>query len=1260
MKGDMNAPLTVAIARTPHSESLAECLQALGARLVSYGRNSETAGAVPLERWILQLIEGEFDDVVFTSAQGVHLIVEMAHQVERRDAVLDALGVTRKIARGKKPAQALLELGVSADITSRGLAPEALIDTLKAMHLEGRVVGIQPSDRATEMAVAAVVEEAGGVARLAAPTTTVDPEATALLDQLARGDIQAMIFLTERHAAWLFDACRVSGQESRLISTLRKLPVIAAEAATGLLRRRGVHPDLILSHATIMAPVAHDLSLVLGLGAEGHGDPAVAAPARAVGRHRVVIVGNGMVGYKLCDRLTEDPDKAKSVVITALGEESVPAYDRVHLSEYFSGKSAEDLYLEPESWYQERGVELRLGQRAARIDRTSRVVHTSGGEELPYDTLVLATGAAPFVPPVPGLDKNGVFLYRTVEDLVRIKDYAKGAKSAAVIGGGLLGLEAAKAAMDMGLETHVVEMASRVMPRQLDAAGAALLRKQIESIGVRVHLEKRTSGITGAGEVTGVRFADGERLPVDMIIVSAGIRPRDQVAGAAGLQLYSRGGILVDNLLRTSDENIYAIGECAIHEGVLYGLVAPGYEMASAVAKTILGEKTEFRGADMSTKLKLLGFDVASLGDPFADEDESTRTVVYQDLVKGIYKKLIVDASGKKLLGAILVGDTVEYATLLPYARSGEDLPVSPDELLSTGSGFKGGAALPVSDTAQVCSCNNVTRLDIIQAIDARPSCSVDELKKCTKAGTGCGGCMPLVTDLWTAQMKARGVAVSKALCEHFDYSRQELYDLIRVQNLPSFDAVIQKHGRGHGCEVCKPAVASILATTVADPIMNHQTLQDTNDRFLANIQRKGLYSVVPRIPGGEITPEKLIVIGDVAKKYGLYTKITGGQRIDLFGARVDQLPDIWEELVRAGFESGHAYGKALRTVKSCVGTTWCRFGVGDSVGFAVRVEERYKGIRAPHKLKSAVSGCTRECAEAQSKDFGLIATEKGWNLYICGNGGQTPRHADLLASDLDEATAIRYIDRFLMYYIRTADRLTRTSVWLEKIDGGIDHVRRVVVEDTLGIGAELEADMQRIVDAFVCEWKDVVENPEKRARFTHFAASTHAEPPVEPPVEMITERGQTHPIPWPDTPSPKVHLPVLARRWVEVARVDEVPSEGGTAFLYGKSQLALFRLDSQNKWFSTQNMCPHKREMVLSRGLVGDKNGAPKVACPIHKKSFDLESGRCLTDDDLGIVTFPVKVEGGAVFVELPPEAELEVALRASECESQCATAAE
>ena len=359
-------------------------------------------------------------------------------------------------------------------------------------------------------------------------------------------------------------------------------------------------------------------------------------------------------------------------------------------------------------------------------------------------------------------------------------------------------------------------------------------------------------------------------------------------------------------------------------------------------------------------------------------------------------------------------------------------------------------------------------------------------------------------------QLSERGLEVDTAICEHFSYTRQELFHLIKVGNIESFDDLLDKYGSGRGCDICKPTVGSILASLWNDYVLKekHVGLQDTNDTFLANMQKNGTYSVVPRIAGGEITPDKLIVLGEVAKKYNLYTKITGAQRVDLFGARVQQLPSIWKELVDAGFETGHAYGKALRTVKSCVGSTWCRYGVQDSVAMALYVENRYKGLRSPHKLKSAVSGCTRECAEAQSKDFGIIATENGWNLFVCGNGGMKPRHADLFATDLDDETLIRYIDRFLMFYVRTAGRLQRTSVWMDNLEGGLDYLKQVVIEDSLGIAEELEDQMNNIVGTYQCEWKRTIENPERLKRFVQFV-NADAE---DEQIIFVQERGQPRP----------------------------------------------------------------------------------------------------------------------------------------------------
>jgi nitrite reductase (NADH) large subunit len=506
--------------------------------------------------------------------------------------------------------------------------------------------------------------------------------------------------------------------------------------------------------------------------------------------------------------------------------------------------------------------------------------------------------------------------------------------------------------------------------------------------------------------------------------------------------------------------------------------------------------------------------------------------------------------------------------------------------------------------------------------------------------------------------MAARGTVVSKSLCEHFKYSRQELFEISKIKGIKTFEKLLSECGSGAavGCEVCKPTAASIFASLWNEHVLDHAPLLDTNDRFLANMQRGGLFSIVPRVPGGEITPEKLIVLGQVAKKYNLYTKITGGQRIDLFGAEGHQLPDIWEELVVAGFESGHAYGKSLRTVKSCVGTTWCRYGVQDSVGFAIRIEKRYRGIRSPHKLKGGVSGCTRECAEAQSKDFGLIATENGYNLFVGGNGGATPRHADLLATDLDEATATRYLDRFLMYYIQTAEKLTRTSIWIQGLDGGVEYLKKVVIEDSLGIAAELEKQMQYLIDTYQCEWATVVNDPEKRKWFKQFINSDDNELGIE----IITQRGQNRPADWRKNP---LELPIVESieipdemSWVTVGKSWDFPVDAGAVVKYGDVQLAVFQSAEGDHWYACQNMCPHKRSFVLSRGILGDENGTAKIACPLHKKTFSLETGESMQQEDYSITVFDVRVVGDDVQLNLPREGKLEPTLAtAPNCSAVC-----
>ncbi|GAB7047914.1 nitrite reductase large subunit NirB [Catenuloplanes indicus] len=818
---------------------------------------------------------------------------------------------------------------------------------------------------------------------------------------------------------------------------------------------------------------------------------------------RLVIIGNGMVGQRLVEAVRAR-DTAAEWSVTVLAEESRPAYDRVKLSAFFDGSSAEDLNLHtPDS-----GVDLRLGEPALAVDTAARVVTTAAGTYA-YDALVFATGSYPFVPPVPGKDLPGVFVYRTLDDLEAIRSYAAGRSVGAVIGGGLLGLEAANAMRLLGLSTHVIEFAPRLMPVQVDEAGGAMLRRYVEDLGVTVHTGTGTTALNAGddGAVASLSLSDGAVVKADMVIVAAGIRPRDDLARAAGLPVGARGGILVDATCTTEVADVYAVGECAAVDGVCYGLVAPGYAQAEVVADRLLGGAATFPGADMSTKLKLLGVDVASFGDAHG-ATEGCLDVTFTDPATRVYAKLVLSDDAKTLLGGVLVGDATSYPTL--RAGVGLELSAPPLTLLApAGADVDPGAGLAaLPGAAQVCSCNAVTKDQIVSAIHEQGCADVPAIKACTRAGTSCGSCVPMLKQLLTLE----GVEQSKALCEHFDHSRQELFDIVRVRNIRSFSALLAEFGRGRGCDICKPAVASILASLNTGYVLEGEqaSLQDTNDHFLANIQRNGTYSVVPRIPGGEITPEKLIVIGEVARDFNLYTKITGGQRIDMFGARVEQLPLIWKRLVDAGFESGHAYGKSLRTIKSCVGSTWCRYGVQDSVGLAVALELRYRGLRSPHKLKSAVSGCARECAEARSKDFGIIATDNGWNLYVGGNGGFRPRHADLFATDLTTEELVRTIDRFLIFYIRSADRLQRTAAWIESLDGGLDHLRDVIVHDSLGLCAELDEAMARHVTNYADEWAATLDDPDRLARFVSFVNAPDA---PDPSISFTVERGQPVPV---------------------------------------------------------------------------------------------------------------------------------------------------
>ena len=834
----------------------------------------------------------------------------------------------------------------------------------------------------------------------------------------------------------------------------------------------------------------------------------------------IIVVGNGMVGYKFCEKFIAH-ENSKNFKLVVFGEEPRAAYDRVHLSEFFTNRDAKALELASLDWYADNNIDLIIKERVTDIHRDKQTVTTASDKEYSYDYLVLATGSAPFVPPITGVEKEGVFVYRTIEDLEGMLAYAEKIKStksngkAAVLGGGLLGLEAGKAVMDMGLEPHVVEYAPKLMPRQLDARSSNVLQLTLESMGIHIHTGKATNRILGNGVITGMDFGEDDTLEVDMLVVSAGIRPRDELARTCDLEMGVRGGIIVNNKMQTSDPKIFAIGEVALYNQMIYGLVAPGYEMAEVAVNQIFDNHNVAmqKEIDMSTKLKLIGVDVASFGIPYMPADKGL-SIIYENKTKGIYKRINVSHDGKTLLGGIMVGDAGDYSILHQMYLNNMPLPDNAEELIvgARGEGNSAfGSAMDLPDSAVICSCEAVTKGAICCSVLDDGNETVKSVSKATKAGTGCGGCKPMLNDLVTESLKSLGKTVKNSICEHFNYSRQELYDIVKTRGIKDYDELLDTVGTGHGCEICKPASAAIFASIYNETANKQETIQDSNDRYLANIQRNGTYSVVPRVAGGEITPKQLMALGRIAQKYDLYSKITGGQRIDLFGAKLHELPLIWEELIAEGFETGQAYGKSLRTVKSCVGSTWCRYGMDESVSFAIEIENRYKGIRSPHKLKGGVSGCIRECAEARCKDFGFIAVEGGWNVYVGGNGGANPRHAELLVEKVDKKTAMTYVDRFIMFYIKTAQPLQRTAAWLEKLEGGITYLQNVVINDSLGIVTELDTEMQAYVDTYKCEWKEAVENPEIRSRYTHFVNSEEEDDNIE----FVSLRDQKMPKEW-------------------------------------------------------------------------------------------------------------------------------------------------
>lgn len=732
--------------------------------------------------------------------------------------------------------------------------------------------------------------------------------------------------------------------------------------------------------------------------------PHDAAPAQHPRpRRRMVVVGFGMVGIAFTEKLLRyDIDGGRDewdVVI--VGEEPHLAYNRVGLTGYFASRSVDALLLNPPAWYDQHApgrLRYLSGVRVLHVNHAEHKVLTSDGRTEPYDACVLATGSDAALPPYISAAKmartQGAFVYRTIADLDSMIHFARTfapIKRAAVVGGGLLGLEAAKALLDLEDVQQVVLVERNRWPlsRQLDQEGGNIVLSKVRALGVEVLLQARVRDLIFSGDpshhgrsdekerLSSILLDDGTTYPLDMIVFAVGIKPRDDLARKSGIEVAPRGGVKVDSQLATSAPDVYAVGECASWNGETWGLIAPGVAMADVLAFNLTeGPGHTIRhmvSPDVSTKLKLMGVDVASFGDYFADQGKFTRSyptgtrgkptsspsvraLTYRDPFTDVYKKYIFTEDGRYLVGGMMVGDVTDYVKLQGISSKLKPLEMPPSQLMVGARQDGENEGDDLDDDAQICSCHNVSKGAIVAAV-GKGCRSLGELKACTKVGTGCGGCVPLAQSVFNTALKASGEEVSNNLCPHFAYTRQELFTIIKFRRLEDFAEVMRSAGKkttSLGCEVCRPAVGSILSSLHNPFIMRPEIrqTQDTNDRYLANVQRDGSYSVVPRVSAGEITPEKLIVLGQVAQKYGLYTKITGGQRVDLFGARKQDLPDIWEELLAGGFETGHAYGKSLRTVKSCVGSTWCRYGVGDSVGLAVELEERYKSIRAPHKIK--------------------------------------------------------------------------------------------------------------------------------------------------------------------------------------------------------------------------------------------------------------------------------------------------------------------
>ncbi|SFJ24435.1 nitrite reductase (NADH) large subunit [Paenibacillus sp. UNC496MF] len=807
-------------------------------------------------------------------------------------------------------------------------------------------------------------------------------------------------------------------------------------------------------------------------------------------KKKLVMIGNGMAGVSFVEQLLKlNPGRYD---ISIIGAEPHPNYNRIMLSSVLAGDAGlNEIVLNDWDWYQGNGIALLAGQEAVAVDAAKREVRTDRGAALPYDELVFATGSLPFMLPLPGADKEGVIAFRDIKDCETMMEAAKRYRKAIVIGGGLLGLEAARGLLHLGMEAAVVHNGPFLMNRQLDETASRMLRTELERQGMTFLLNKQSAAITGESRVTGLTFADGTHAEADLIVMAVGIRPNAGLAARSGVSVHA--GIVVNDFMETNLPHVYAVGECAEHRGVAYGLVAPLYEQGAVLAKRLAGAETAgYAGSVPSTKLKVSGVNVFSAG-RYTD-DPGTRALRVQDDLDGIYKKVVFENG--RVVGAVLFGDTSDGSKLFAAIRSGKDYTGSERELLfgpSGGSGTPAGAedlAAAMSGDEIVCGCNGVTKDMLVDAITQKGCASVPELKACTKASGGCGGCKPLVEAILTSTLGADKVAaVKEGICGCTKLTRDEIVGAIREMRLTTTKEAMHVLEWSHpeGCSKCRPALNYYIGMAFPEEHEDEQESRFVNERSHANIQKDGTYSVVPRIYGGVTTPEDLKRIATVAEKYRVpLVKITGGQRIDLLGVKKEDLPGMWEDL---DMPSGYAYGKSLRTVKTCVGNTFCRFGTQDAMKMGIDLEKKFERLNTPHKVKLAVSGCPRNCAEATIKDLGVVAIDGGWELHVAGNGGTRVRAAELLTKVKTEEEVLEWTGAYLQYYRETANYLERTSEWCQRV--GLDTVKAALADkaDRDALNARIDATLGLTRDP----WKEIIENAELRSAFETLTAPADA-----------------------------------------------------------------------------------------------------------------------------------------------------------------------